>query len=222
MPFTAGDVILAARDLHAAFEPTRHPNPVCWRFLSRYTKTLTSRVAEVRPRALAATVTPTALPLAVFSNGVPIPAGLLLTEVSVRPVARQDATTRVPVEVLPGGQRLSGHSRGPWVWIEGSVLFLGGTADQWTSYDLIELRTVPVPADITANTTVIPFQDDAIDCYAAQLGAFLAKREATNGGSPPFNPGQFVSDAEVAESAFLARLTNQKRSEVFTMRRVRD
>jgi hypothetical protein len=222
MPFTAGDVILSARDLHAAFDPTRHPNAVCWRFLTRYVKTLTSRVAEVRPRALPVTVTTATLPLAVFANGTPIPPDLLLLEVTARPTSRRSDDVRVPVEMLPGSQRLAGHTRVPWAWRSGSTLFLGGSADQWTGFDLLELRTIAMPATVANDSAELPFPDDALDVVTASLAAFLAKREATNGGSPPFNPGQYVSDADAAESTFLSRLTNQKRAEVFTMRRVRD
>lgn len=222
MAFTAGEVILTARDLHAAFEPTRHPNAVCWRFLTRYVRTLTSRILELRPRALTTTVTPVSLPLASFAAGTAIPSDLLLLEVTARPMTRRSDEDRVAVELLPGSQRLAGHTRLPWAWREGPTLFLGGRADQWTAFDRLDLRTVGIPATIVNDAAVLGFPDDALDCCALQLGAFLAKREATNGGSPPFNPANFIADAEAAEGTFLSRLTNQKRAEVFTMRRVRD
>lgn len=222
MAFTAGDVIQTARDLHQAFEPTRHPDAVCWRFLTRYTKALASRIVEVRPRALTAVVTTVALPLPSFATGTTIPADLLLLDVEARPTNRRVDTAGVPVELLPGSQRRAAHTRVPWAWREGPTLFLGGDEAQWTSFDQLTLRTVAIPGVIATSATAIPFPDDALDCCALQLGAFLAKRELNNGGSPPFSAASYIADAEAAEGTFLSRLTNQKRAEVFTMRRVRD
>jgi hypothetical protein len=221
MPFTAADVILAARDLNPAFTAQRHPDPVCLRFLSRYVRTLTAAIMAKRPRALAVTVTTVPLPLPNFAIGVEVPADLLLVEVRVRPSVRNDDAFRRPVELIPGGQALAGHTRVPYGWREGNRVFLGGKADQWTAYDLLELRTIAMPASVTLGAT-IPFPDDALDVFCAQLGAFMARRHAEGPETTRFSPAALNAEAAAAEASYIERLTTQMRAEVWTMRRMRD
>ena len=222
MPFTAGEVILAARDLNPAFTPTRHPDPVCLRFLSRYQRTLAARIVAVRPRALTSTITTVTLPLADFAVGVPVPADLLLLDVRARPLNRADDTVRHPVELIPGGQSLAGHTAHPFAWRDGNTLFLGGRATNWTRWDRLELRTVAMPAALAGVSTTLPWPDDALDVFTAQLAAFLARRHAEGPETTKFNANPLQADAAAAEADFVNRLTTQRRAETWTMRRLRD
>lgn len=220
MAFTVADVVLAARDLSPAYTPQRHPDVVCWRFLSRYSRTLMGRIVQLRPAALPATVTSVPLPLGTFGSGVPVPNDLLLVSVSARPVARRDDSVRVPVELLPAGQRLTRSTRLPWAVREGAVVFLSGTAADWTAFDQLELRTVAMPTAFANGGDTVPLPDDALDVCAEQLGAFLASRVAQQPDGDKVSPRAAQDAAAKAEASFLARLTNQGRAEVITMRRV--
>ena len=73
MSFTVADVLMAARDMNPAFTPTRHPDAVCRRWLTRYAKTLIGKIAGVRPSALSATVTTVSLSSYVFASGTVVP-----------------------------------------------------------------------------------------------------------------------------------------------------
>ena len=220
MAFTVADVVLAARDLSPAYTPQRHPDAICWRFLTRYGRTLLGRIAQLRPSALPATVTTVPLPLGTFGSGVPVPDDLLLLSVSARPMARRDDSARVPVELLPAGQRLTRSTRLPWAVREGATVFLSGTAADWTAFDLLELRTVAMPATLANGAATVPLPDDALDVCAQQLGAFLASRVAQQPDGDKVSPRAAQDAADKAEATFLDRLTNQGRAEVITMRRV--
>lgn len=221
MAFTVGDVLMAARDLNPALTPTRHPDAVGRRFLTRYVKSLVSRIVELRPGALATTVTSTTLPLVTFDAGVTIPADLLLVQVTARPERRTDDSARVVVELVPAGVRYDRGTRGPKATRDGQTLTLAGSADDWVGFDRLDVRTVAMPADLATNATTVPLPDDALDTCATNLGAFFALRHV-GPDTKGFDASALVAAAGQAEQTFLSRLTNQMRAEVWSMRRVRD
>lgn len=222
MAFTVGDVILGARDLNPAFTPTRHPDAVCRRFLTRYMRQLMTRIVTRRPRALPATETTVALPLADFNAGVTIPAGLLLSEVLVQPAGNPARNAQWPVKLVAPGTRHDGGNAGPWGWLDGQTLRLAGDANQWAGSSALVLRTIATPTAFTANADVIPLPDDGEGACVHALGAFLASRpnDGTTDDEKPRNTNSLRADADAAEAEFIGRMLNQSRAESFKIREV--
>lgn len=218
MAFTVGDVILAARDMNPAFTPQRHPDPVCRRFLSRYTKTLAGKIAALRPRALAATITTVNVASFDFAAGTTLPAFLLVLEAQLHR-SGEPADALVPVDIIPGGDRFGRRQAVPFGWLDNAQFFLGGRAENYARFDTLAIRTFAMPTT-AADADVLPFDDDALDACAAQLAAFLGGRVANSPDTEEFDASTLRGDGAEAERVFLDRIGNQRRAEVWRIKRV--
>src|SRR5574342_491449 len=78
MTLLAGTLIDEARDLHVSFSDRDHPTKLLLRELDRYQKALLSRALIINEDYLNS-VQQTAMPLAVFANGITLPVGAIPT-----------------------------------------------------------------------------------------------------------------------------------------------
>lgn len=220
MSFTVADVIMAARDLNPAFVPTRHPDAVCRRFLTRYAKTLAGKIADVSKSALPATVTTSNMSAFVFASGATVPDALVVLDAHLHR-AGYPADNLTKVELVPVGDRYARKQRLPYGWVEGTKLYLAGQASDYAPFDTLQIRTLAMPTVGGVATDTLPFPDDALNVCAAQLGGFLALRHAQGPDTEKWDARPAVGAGEVAEQAFLERLTLQRKGEVWRIKQVR-
>lgn len=219
MSFTVADVLMAARDMNPAFTPTRHPDAVCRRWLTRYAKTLIGKIAGVRPSALSATVTTVSLSSYVFASGTVVPDAVQVLDAYVHR-AGYPADALSKVDLPPAGDRRARTQRLPAGWLDGAKLFLAGEASDYAVFDNLIIRSVAMPTVGGVASDVLPLPDDALNVCSTQLAGFLALRHAQGPDTEKFDARPFVGSGEVAEAQFLDRLTNQASAEVWRIKRV--
>ena len=219
MAFTVADVLMAARDMNPAFTPTRHPDAVCRRWITRYVKTLVGKIAEQRPSALSATVTTVTLSTFNFTTGTTVPDAVQVLDAYVHR-AGYPADHLVKVDLPPAGDRRARTQRLPYGWLDGAKLFLAGEASDYALFDQLIIRSVAMPTVGGVASDTLPLPDDALNVCSAQLAGFLALRHAQGPDTEKFDARPFVGSGEVAETQFLSRLMNQAGAEVWRIKRV--
>lgn len=216
MALLAGDLIDEARDLHPAFDKNRNPQKIVRRELSRYVTRLLSKIDQIDEAALTIEAE-TVMPLAVFANGIVLPANRNVQEV----VAVDAQGRKYPVEIIPAGQRDS-IRQAATAWIINGVLYLNGTAATWNQVAKVAVRYTPVAGQVATDATVVPLPDSARPPIIAALAAFMAKRGHTDkdGDLPPVIVDGFRADLRESEGEFLEEVGNSRTSQVFRVRDV--
>jgi hypothetical protein len=199
VPVTAGEVITAARDVHPAFDWRRNPDPVLLRFLNRYHRALCGKAVH-RNESILAQEQVVPLPLAVFADGIALPAYQYLHGATL--VLVMDPTDKRPLEIVPWAHRYD-PGKFPAAWIHGDHLYLRGEATDWVAWGSIVLSYTPIAPDITAVTDTFLLPDTALACLVAATAAYLGTRGAADPGLPKIPLEALKIEAAQAEEDFL-------------------
>ncbi len=206
MAITAATVLQEARELHPAFAEKWTPDPLAWRFLGRYQRTLVSKIAVLHPDLLEETDT-ISLPLTPFASGHTLPdAHLYRRGISYFSSGLKDVFHLIPWQnrpynrLFPGGSILKG------------VLYLLGQATDWTAYASIDIKYVPIPALITAGTDTFVLPDYAHPTLVAATADYLAARVASVKDAPSVDVRRIHDDKEKAQSECLRMVATQRMS----------
>ncbi len=197
----AGDLIKSARDEHPTFDDRRHPDPVLLRELSRYQRELLAKIVAMDP-TLAVEYVDTPLPLAVFENGIAIPAykypfGAQVTHV-------RDGRTH-PVEIVSWeSNTLYRHA----VYLLNGILFLCGKAHDWEHFTNIRFLYVPEIAALAMQTTaVLTYLPNAAEStLVSYLAMKMAQRGGAADGEPKPDPGVFAAQWQLDEDRLFDEL----------------
>jgi hypothetical protein len=213
----AGDVIEDARDMHPAFDKNRNPQKVVRRALSRYVGYLLGKIDLIDESGLSLEVS-TAMPLAVFANGIVLPANRGVREV----VAVDAAGKRYPIDIIPVGQRNDRQTRVASAWIVNGVLYLNGSAATWNGVTSIAVSYTPLAGLVVADTDLLAVPDNARSACAEAVALFMARRGQTDkdGDLPPIVLQDFIDRAKQAEAAFLEEVGDALSSQTFRVRDV--
>lgn len=215
MALLAGDVIDEARDRHPAFDRNRNPQKVVRRELSRYVSRLLGKIDLIDEAALSLEVS-TAMPLAIFANGIVLPANR-----GVREVVAVDAQgKRYPLDLIPVGQRSDRTTRVASVWIVNGVLYLNGSAATWSGITSIAVSYTPLAGPVVADDDVLAVPDNALSACVEALALFMARRGHTDkdGDIPPIVFQDFVDQSAKAEREFLEEVGDSLSSQTFRVR----
>lgn len=215
MALLAGDVIDEARDRHPAFDRNRNPQKVVRRELSRYVGRLLGKIDLIDEAALSLEVS-TALPLAIFANGIVLPANR-----GVREVVAVDAQgKRYPLDLIPVGQRSDRTTRVASVWIVNGVLYLNGSAATWLGITSVAVSYTPLAGLVLTDADVLGVPDNARSTVVEALALFMARRGHTDkdGDIPPIVFQDFVDQSAKAEREFLEEVGDSLSSQTFRVR----
>lgn len=174
----ASEIILNARELDSAFEPSRHPEGALLRALARIQRRLIGQLVRVEPQAVTATLEIT-LPLATFADGAPLEDGLgdplditmvhtpldlwLTGDTQPRRLDLIDWSDRHRVVY----QRAA--------WIRSGTLYLSGNENMWSDATKIAVTYTPTPQSVLIDADlVLPLT--AEDALTKKLAAFMASR----------------------------------------------
>lgn len=208
MPLLVSQVLEEARDAHPAFGERWTPDPLVFRFLGRYQRTLVSRVAFLNPDVLQATET-VPLPLAAFDDGHPLPAAHYYRRgraIYAATGLNADPLHLVPWETRPYNRLFPAAS------IVAGVLYLIGAAGDWTQFSELEVYYVPIPAVGLTGASVLVLPDSAHPCVVGALTDFLAGRAAAIKDAPKVDVGRYRSDMQMAERELLREIATMRRA----------
>ena len=214
MPFTGDDVIEGARGLDRSFGPQNHPVRICLEFLTRYQRRLAGKLLQVDREIISHGIT-FDLPLDDFSAGLPLQSASVDLQYDrihgFHLVDANDETYPLPIE--PFKARITAM-RTLYGWLQEKVLFLVGTAADWTGYTGIVFTYAPTAAAVTAAGDLI-LPDSALDATVLALGAEMGRRMPEQ-----LSRKTIVQEAEDAESDLLNLIEEMNGAEVGTVRRV--
>ncbi len=198
---TAGEVINNARDHHTSFDTRKHPNATLLRLLSSYQRDITAKIAQVNGALCASDVLAT-LPLADFSAGVTLPSYVyVMPNVSLRTLGG----TIEPIDLVNATFRSEFEMESKFAYLRGNKLFLGRIAENYTSYDQLQLQLVMTPPNLVALTDPLVLPDYGVDAYVGHLVMKMALRDGLE--------GSLLNQAGTLEIAFLNAVAQQKGAE---------
>lgn len=211
--------VQSARDRHPTFDEPRQPTGPVYRELARIVQELQDVTLGYIPEYTQLPVTTTVtLPLAAFADGIALPACRSVEEViAVDPASAQDPRSH-EVALIDGGTRFARNTPKRSAWQEGDTLFLSGTAVDWQQFGTIEIVTVPIFSDVSADAlqaanATLPLPDAAEPAVVARLAAFMARRSA--GVVDAQLRAELVAEAERAESRYTDHLITRLAGTVF-------
>jgi hypothetical protein len=217
MALLVGDVIDSARDRHVAFDRERCPQGMAIRMLSEYAIELHGKVMEIDEDVLRVEFS-TNLPLAVFANGIALPANR--TVVSVAALATGANARTFPVDLIPAEQRFDYNTPAAAAWQIGDVLYLRGDAQQWLNVASIAIATVPIPAPLTRSTDALFLPDTAKRALAENVALAFALRGHSDEALPAIDTAAFAARAARAEESYLDEVRNRLTGRSFHTRDV--
>lgn len=206
MAITAADVLDGARDLHPSFDPKSQPDTVLVRQIQRDARRLATKVIAIRPEQVPWSTQTTALPLAVFANGISLPSHLLVTQVTALRAGGTSPQDDTPIPLVNTQQRTRWGQPWPSAFIMSGTLYLAATAADWLPYASVTVRYVPVPS-VTSSASAIGLDDDALTPLVLSLGAFMATRRQGMSDAPPV--GMWQAEAALAEDQYMQRVQRQ-------------
>lgn len=212
MAITAGEVINLARDAHASLSVQSTPKPVMLRRISEEQRTLFDMIFSRVPGLLAQVLT-VPLPLADFDAGIDLTTEIPGGWKDLTPSAEFQFSDRPPpagvvkVGFVPFEQRLQSRSL-PAITFRDNTIFLLGSANNYNQFSEVRIPYTPIPADVTAETSVLELPDDARGVLAARLASVSLRRLV---GNPLYGVSmamwrEYDGDAAGATSSFLRRL----------------
>ena len=222
MPGTlvVGDLISRARSRHPTFDDRRHPDPVLLEALSDYQGDLVAEIITKDPSVLVNNFTQ-ALPLAVFENGIAIPAYKYPFGVQATRTFGSNTKT-YPIDLVNWGE--SAHYKHAAYLLNG-ILFLCGKSRDWEHEDSIIFLYVPEVADLATDTrdaltqVLTNLPDSARSTVIAFLAAEMASRGGAGPGQTPPDAASFAARWTLAEQKFLTEIG---RKQTAVVGRVRD
>lgn len=217
MALVAGDVIEAARDRHKAFVRELAPQGMALRFLSQYQRELLGKIAEIDEDVLR-TDTNTVMPLAVFDNGIALPANRTIVAISA--LTTGAVPNSLEVALVPASLRNDRSTPARAAYQIGDKLFLRGAASDWTTIGSIAVATVPVPVPVTKSTDVLVVPDTAERALIENLALAMALRGHNEPNIPAIDTGAFGARAKDAEQAYLTEVLNRTTGRAYHTRDV--
>lgn len=222
MSFSASDVLLAVRDEQPSFTKEMHPDALCCRFLTRYVRGLTNRMAERDIRGVPQTTYQKTV-AGFWSTYINLTDHETIIEVVARPLVRNADTDRHNVEILSAQERTHPTTLSPWCYREGNNIIPGGVQAWWeNNYDLVYANVVRVHDEIADANSIVDLPTDAVQTCVANLALHLAKRQTSTVDGGKAIPQHFLDSAMLEEERFLERFTKTKDAQTFRIRRVRD
>lgn len=206
MALLAGDVIESARDRHRAFAREFAPQGMCLRFLSQYVRELLGKIMAIDADVLRVD-TPVAMPLAVFGNGIALPANRTIVAITAQETGANPRT--IDVTLVPVALRNDIKTPLSAAWESNGVLYLRGGAADWQNIASLAIATIPVPAAIAASTAALPVPDMAERACVEGLALALARRGPPKDGLPPIELSSFAAAAADAEGNYLNEVSNR-------------
>lgn len=215
MSLLAGNVIDAARDRHAAFDPKRHPNKMALRFLSSYVKQLHGKITAIDEDAVRVEIT-AGLPLADFSAGIPLPVNTRFVAAASVTYPSPSTFSPVPLTIIASGERNAFNTPAGAAWQVGGALYLAGDATRWKAFNSIAISVVTLPVDLVALQDVLAVPDAAELACVEAVALFFAKREVQeSSGDPKIGLSAFVATATDAEKSYLNDVMNNVAGRTF-------
>jgi hypothetical protein len=219
MPLRCDTIIQAARDVHPAFTPQRHPDRTLARLLSAEQRRLVGKIAQVNPSAIA-------VPLLLWLDAPPEPdpeapeapapevydfdAGFVMP--SYHAVHGGDAIARdgktAPMKEVSWGNRTGFTPMFTYFLHGGRFHLKGSRRDEWEWVQAVKLSYLPVPGEIDRLQAELVLPEYAEAC----LVAFLAKAMA--GRSEGLNPHGFLTEWKDAEADLIREIRSQYKAKV--------
>lgn len=207
---TAGDVLLAARDRHPAFDRHRTPDAVALRFLSDYARELHGKVAAIDESLLAEEGVTATLPLADHEAGIPLPANRYLAGVTGRMQGWSvDEPRTFPIVCIPWARRFDRDVPRGAAWEHGDVLYLRSPASLWRSVDQVAVSLVPIPQPLTDLNSALALPETARRACVEHTALAMARRGHTDPALPVIDVAGFITIARTAEADYLADVANR-------------
>ena len=208
MTIRAGNVIDAARDRHAAFDPKHHPNKGALRILSQYAKRLHGKISQIDPN-LVTVVDTVALPLADFTVGIPLTSTRLVLDVQAH-FANQTTVPKDPYQVrlIDFQQRNAPNAPRAAAWQVGATLYLRPISTIWSNFDSVEITTSTVPADLADLDDTVALPDVAELACVERVALFFANREVQERPDSKINISIFAQTLGSAETDLLTDIGN--------------
>ena len=209
----ASDLLDEARDFHASFTKQQVPDRAALRALTRAVERIVQQVAAITPEALAEVVD---VPQALVATAASTRTGIALGDhvLLLKPVRAVLANSGVRVKVDTPDHATS-HTWGvvkfPSATLLGGKLYPLNLADLntnstehgWDAYDGLEVRMVPVPAELSLPTDTVPLPAVCRPALVMAVALFMAGRTSNTARDLPLLPAQ-ATDAEAAAVAALA------------------
>jgi hypothetical protein len=208
----AGTLIDEARDHHPSFTDRHHPNKGLLRQLERREKEMLRRALEINEDYQSTTLT-TALPLAVFGNGITLPTGVTPTGADYL-----DANgDRFEIELRPWSLR---GDPAPLraAYVKAGVVYLRGVAADWNGLTSILIYHTPVQTPLVDKSSVLTVGDEAKPHLVADLAYFMARRGHTDQMLPQPSVNLFAGEREDSWEAFEHRIAEMRSGESFHIR----
>lgn len=206
MPITAGEIIREARELHPAFDPTRNPSGMLRRALTREHADLWGETMKLEPDAIRDETAPEILPLGNFAAGFTLPDPFVRI-LGGRVFAGLDEW---PLVFVPQHQRFS-PSRFPAAFEQNGIVYLVGSAADWTPYESFSVEFVPEsPTTFATDATLIQLPDHARTPLVWLLGQFMANRTEDGANARPVDTGYFAGRAAQERARYIDRISNRK------------
>lgn len=203
---TAGGVINAARDRHAAFDRRRTPDGVLLRHLSAYTKQLHGRISSIDPDILRVEQS-TAFPLADHEAGITLPDNRFVAAVSI--ADNSTPANNYPIELIPAITRNDLNAPVLAAWQIGSKIYLRSPASLWTRASSIAISYIAIPVPLTKLSDTLAVPDTAELACIESVALLLARRGHNDPNLPRIVVREFADVFTDAEDQFLKDIANR-------------
>lgn len=216
MAVAVTELIIAARSTHESFAPEAHPDSVCLVFLSRYHRMLMSKVIQQNPHQFSSVQTILYATwdaawdkgdtgVAALDHHVYMPGRANHTDTESWDILRLAAW-----EARPREFRQINDAHWPAYSLVGGNVYLHGDQADWDRYASIDIRYVPMTADLTL-AGVITLPDSAEQALVSSLVYHLCQRSANanNPGAP--NCAYFREDWMEAERTFMNEISGYQK-----------
>lgn len=223
MSYTYHDVLTAARDSSAFFDPTRISGGPAIRMASDIQRDLVAKMAKRDPERLSTTATLTASTVVAalsVSGAAPLPVALPAAMQVVRMVVRYGDTIRAhTLWAITPDEAVESANEMAW-YLQGSNAYFTGTAEDWTAVTSVDVTYIPFVADLVTETDALTIPDDGKWAMTARLAYAFALRVS---GMPvstevpdmssvvQLDVSAFQAAATAAEQLWLSQASDQRR-----------
>jgi hypothetical protein len=206
--FTCKSVIRAARDRHASFDSSRHPDPILVRRLDQLQRYLLTQAIERNPSFMAATHTITWPPTS-FDDGYQLAFSYHLLHGGDVFFGGQ----KTEFNLIEYGRRFSSVPLYSG-WVVGDRLYFRGLASDWTGTTKIVLTYVPAVPRLATLGSLFTLPRSAESAFVDNLAAFMGGRGHADPQLPAINVGLLNQEAGKSEEAFLREIGKRRQTSV--------